>query len=205
MSVLHNIGKALAVVFLLWATGLIIFFTNIPRHVVDTQTHTDAVVVLTGGRERLKTGFKILCADQAKMIFISGVHPGETLKTLLKTIELTGTNCPLDRDEIIASTHLGYLAKNTKENAQETAAWVNQMNIDSIRLVTAAYHMPRSLMQLKYLLPQVTIIPHPVFPFGQERYWWSDVGAIQIILSEYHKFLLGYMRILILPRDHENE
>jgi uncharacterized SAM-binding protein YcdF (DUF218 family) len=197
--------KSLAVIFLLWTIGLIIFFTTIPRHVVDTQTYTEAVVVLTGGRERLKTGFKLLCANQAKTIFISGVHPGETLKTLLKTIELSAANCLLDRDEIIASTYLGYLAKNTKENAQETAAWVNQMNIDSIRLVTAAYHMPRSLMQLKYLLPQVTIIPHPVFPFGQERYWWSDVGAIHVILSEYHKFLLGYLRILFLPKDHGNE
>jgi uncharacterized SAM-binding protein YcdF (DUF218 family) len=180
----------------LWALGLSLFFISIPRHVADEQTYTEAIVVLTGGRERLKTGFQLLCAQRARVIFISGVNPEETLKTLLKSVDLAGMTCALDREQLVASTHLGYAAKNTKENAQETAAWVKQMGITSLRLVTAAYHMPRSLMQLKYLLPQVTIIPHPVFPYGQNSLWWWNEGAMYLIFSEYHKFLWGFLHIL---------
>lgn len=197
--------KGAAILFLLWAIGLVLFFRSIPREVTDTQTPTEAIVVLTGGRERLKTGFQLLCAQRAKVLFISGVNPEETFKSLLKTIDLHRMNCLLDKDQLVASTHLGYVAKNTKENAQETAAWLKSMEITSIRLVTAAYHMPRSLLQLKYLLPEVTIIPHSVFPFGKERYWWWSESALHMVLSEYHKLMWGYVRIFFWPQEKDYE
>jgi len=129
------------------------------------------------------------------MIFISGVNPEETLKSLLKTVDLPTITCPIDRENLISSTYLGYTSKNTKENAQETAAWVKDMSITSLRLVTAAYHMPRSLMELKNLLPQTIIIPHPVFPYGQTRFrWLLNGGALHLVFFEYNKFLWGYLR-----------
>lgn len=165
---------------------------------IDDHTQTEVIVVLTGGRERLKTGFQLLCAHRAKMIFISGVNPEETLKSLLKTIDLPAMSCPLDRAQLVSSTHLGYVAKNTKENAEETAGWVKQMGITSLRLVTANYHMPRSLMELRHWLPQATIIPHPVFPYGQDRLrWWWNEGAIYLIFSEYNKFIWSLGRRLL--------
>jgi len=168
----------------------------IPQHGSDDQSETEAIVVLTGGRERLKTGFSLLCADRAKMIFISGVNPEETLKSLLKTVDLPAMTCPIDREHLISATHLGFTAKNTKENASETAAWVKDMSVTSLRLVTAAYHMPRSLMELKNLLPQTTIIPHPVFPYGQTRFrWLLNDGALHLVFFEYNKFLWGWLRM----------
>jgi uncharacterized SAM-binding protein YcdF (DUF218 family) len=194
----QKILKVFIILFLLWIGGLGIYVFSIPQHVIDDHTQTEVIVVLTGGRERLKTGFQLLCSHRAKMIFISGVNPEETFKTLLKTIDIQGINCPLDRDQLVSSTHLGYTAKNTKENAEETAAWVKQMGITSLRLVTAAYHMPRSLMELRYLLPQTTIIPHPVFPYGPTRFrWLLNEGALHLVFSEYNKFLWGLARRVI--------
>lgn len=194
----QRILKVFTIIFLLWIGGLGIYVLSIPQHVVDDHTQTEVIVVLTGGRERLKTGFQLLCAHRAKVIFISGVNPEETFKTLLKTIDIPGISCPLNRDQLVSSTHLGYTAKNTKENAEETAAWVKQMGITSLRLVTAAYHMPRSLMELRYLLPQATIIPHPVFPYGQSRFrWLLNEGAFHLVFSEYNKFLWGLARRFI--------
>jgi len=181
--------------FLLWAGGFVFFALSLPQKVADDHTITEAIVVLTGGRERLKTGFQLLCAQQARMIFISGVHPEETLKSVLKSVEFSKGACNLDWEHLAASTYLGYVAKNTKENAQETATWVNKMSITSLRLVTATYHIPRSLMELRHTLPHATIIPHPVFPHGHGQFWWWHGNALYLVFSEYNKFLWGFVRI----------
>ena len=49
-------------------------------------------------------------------------------------------------------------------NAEETAAWMAEGDRTSLRLVTAAYHMPRSLALFRRLMPDTKILPHPVFP-----------------------------------------
>lgn len=171
------------------------FIFMIPQPEIHDQTQTEAIVVLTGGRERLKTGFHLLCNQLGKVIFISGVNREETLKSLLKTVDLPAMTCPLDKDQLIASTYLGYWAKNTNENAQETAGWIKEQSISSLRLVTADYHMPRSLMEMTHQLPETTIIPHPVFPFGHSRVrWLLNDGAFLLVFSEYNKFLWGYVR-----------
>lgn len=189
-----NLFKVSAFFFLLWAGGLVLFFSSIPQFVEDTQTPTQAIVVLTGGRERLKTGFQLLCADQAQMIYISGVHPGETLKSILKIFEGSGIVCSRDRERLVSNTYLGY-ATNTRGNAIEVADWVKKQRVLSFRLVTAAYHMPRSLLEVKYLLPDILIIPHPVFPNGFNRSnWWHKLGIAVLILSEYHKYLGAFVR-----------
>lgn len=162
---------------------------------MDEQTTTQATVVLTGGRERLKTGFQLLCSKRSDVIFISGVHTEETLKSLLKTFQTSGLICAQDREKIEAATYLGYAARNTKENAQETAAWLKQMPASSLRLVTAAYHMPRSLLEFNHLLPHIIIIPHPVFPKGFNRAYWWHRNTFSLIFSEYHKFLWAFVRI----------
>lgn len=192
----NRAAKLFSIILTLWFGGLLIFFFSLPLQVMDEKTPTQAIVALTGGSERLKTGFSLLCQKQANLIFISGVNPEENLRTILKSVPINKIDCPLDREQLTTSTHLGYQAKNTKGNAKETAAWVKQMNISSLRLVTASYHMPRSLMELRNLLPHITIIPHPVFSYGQDRLkWFENTVLLFTIFSEYNKFLWGYVRI----------
>ena len=77
--------------------------------------------------------------------------------------------------------------------AAETAAWVQSENLRSIRLVTASYHMPRSLLEFRRTLPaSVDILPHPVFPEQfRSRGWWRWWGSGWLAVSEYHKYLLA--------------
>ena len=84
-------------------------------------------------------------------------------------------------------------ADNTRGNAEETADWIRREKIISIRIVTASYHMPRSLLEFHQVLPAgITIIPHPVFPGGfLTESWWRDVNALKLAISEYHKYLLA--------------
>ena len=57
---------------------------------------------------------------------------------------------------------IGRDALTTHGNARETAAWVRTRPIHSLIVVTAFYHMPRALAELRRVLPDVTLYPDPV-------------------------------------------
>ncbi len=90
---------------------------------------------------------------------------------------------------------LGYEADNTRGNAIETAAWMKQQGYGSLRLVTATYHMPRSLLELRRVMPGIEIVPHPVFTetFKRED-WWLWPGSSTLLITEYTKYLVALAR-----------
>jgi uncharacterized SAM-binding protein YcdF (DUF218 family) len=173
-----------------WLYGLIRFAETIPETVADADTPTDAIVVLTGGSERLSTGLQLLADHKAGKVFVSGVHESVDIAELLKTVG----NPP---DELETRVETGHGAQDTAGNAVETAAWMHAHGYRSLRLVTASYHMPRSLLEFRFALPEATVVPHPVFPDNvkQER-WWLWPGTTALIIGEYNKFLLAWL-------DHE--
>lgn len=172
---------ALALVF--WAAGFLWFVADVPERVLDNETPTDAIVVLTGGSERLGEGFSLMRRNMGKKLLISGVHKDVTLPELLKSI---GENGDISKDAVV----LGYVAGNTVGNAQETAAWMQNQGFASLRLVTGNYHMRRSLQEFSWAMPKILIIPHPVFPAAViSGEWWKRPGTAQLIFAEYNKFL----------------
>jgi uncharacterized SAM-binding protein YcdF (DUF218 family) len=178
----------LVLLFLLWLGGLAWFARSIPDEVGDSTTATDAIVVLTGGSLRVQSGIALLNAGKAKKLFVSGVHHGTDVPALLRAEHQPP-------DQVPCCIALGYDADNTLGNAQETAAWMHQEGFHSLRLVTASYHMPRSLLEFSRAMPEVRIIPHPVFPerVKQER-WWAWPGTASLIVAEYQKYLLAWAR-----------
>ncbi len=179
---------------LVWLAGLIWFATGIPRDVADADLPTDAIVVLTGGSARLEAGLQLLAADRAKKLLISGVNQQVTLAELMHSAGLPPTDMPNDA-EIACCITIGYRAGNTIGNARETAAWMAGNGFASLRLVTADYHMPRSLIELRRAMPDVTILPHPVFPEQVMREeWWLWPGTARLIVNEYHKYLAALVR-----------
>lgn len=168
-----------------WACGLLWFASTIPTTVADTTTHTDAIVVLTGGSERIETGLALLDEGLAGQLFVSGV--GEPVKTgdlLPQTRNL--------RPELRDSITVGTAASNTPGNALETAAWAHAADVHSIRLVTAAYHMRRSLLEFHAAMPGVMIVPHAVFPPNVKTDWWRWPGTASLIAREYTKFVVTW-------------
>ena len=91
---------------------------------------------------------------------------------------------------------LGYAADNTAGNARETAEWLDTVRGRSLRLVTANYHMPRSLLEFRQALPEVEIIAHPVFPkVFQQRRWWQSRASALLVVSEFTKYLVASLRL----------
>ncbi len=175
-----------------WMAGLLLFVgtvahLNEPSVDADLQP-TEAIVVLTGGSERLSSGLELLIAGKGKKLLVSGVHQGLTLERLL-------ANQQVPAELRACCIALDYAADNTIGNAEETARWMKAEGFSSLRLVTAHYHMPRSLIVFRDLMPDIAIVPYPVAPESVHLAdWWSRSGTANLLVTEYNKFLLVALR-----------
>lgn len=186
-----SLRRVLAVAGLLvaaWTIGLLWFAEALPSAVADPDRRTDAIVVLTGGSDRVHQGIELLAKDRAAKLFISGVYRGVDVQELLRVSQSSPAN-------LACCIVLGYEADSTRGNAIETAEWMHAEGLTSLRLVTAAYHMPRSLLEFRRAMPSADIVPHPVFPdrFKQSE-WWRWPGTAALIAREYNKYLLALVR-----------
>lgn len=173
----------------LWLIGLVWFAATLPRTVAGSDGATDAVVVLTGGAGRLAVGVDLLANGRARKLFVSGVHRGVDVAMILRLVKKQGP-------ELECCMVLGHTADDTRGNAAETARWIKKEGFRSLRLVTANYHMRRSLLEFKRLMTGVTIIPHPVFPQGfKAEDWWVRWGSLKLVVSEYVKYLIALVRL----------
>ena len=173
---------------LLWICGFFWYASKVSSPVQDAETKTQAIIALTGGTERLATGVELLKQGKAEKLLISGVNQVVDWKLLSQSIDALP-------DELSEKITLGYVACDTRENALETKMWMQENGYTSLRLVTASYHMPRSLLEFHDVLPGYTILPHPVFPPRfKHKDWWKWPGTTALIASEYSKYLVVLLR-----------
>jgi uncharacterized SAM-binding protein YcdF (DUF218 family) len=174
-----------------WFAGLGVFVESIEAMEANAtdMKDTDAIVVLTGGSERVSTGIDLLSGHKAKKLFVSGVHPGSALENLPEA-----NRVPPDLRACCIS--LGHAAESTFGNAEETRDWMETEHYTSMRLVTANYHMPRSLLIFRAAMPDFEIIPHPVAPDNVKLDdWWLHSGTASLLINEYNKYLIARTRL----------
>ena len=171
-----------------WVAGLFWFIGEMPDSRAVDNRPTDAIIVLTGGSERLPEGIRLLREGRAERLFVSGVYRGVDVSQLLEVTR----ESPSIEDRI----DIGHEAENTEGNAAETAAWMAEHDYASLRLVTASYHMPRSLLEFRAAMPDTDIIPHAVFPAHvRQSEWWRWPGTSDLIMREYTKYLFARLRV----------
>ena len=170
---------------LVWLVGFLSFVEEMPTEVGDLATHTDAIVVLTGGSERINTALSLLTRGFAERLFVSGVHKGVDTDDILRAAHMEVPK------PLVAHIDLGHSADDTVGNAEETAAWVRDNNIQSVSLVTAHYHMLRSLWEFRRVMPDTVIVPHPVFPESTRVGQWNYA---QLLIGEYSKYVVARAR-----------
>jgi uncharacterized SAM-binding protein YcdF (DUF218 family) len=180
-------------VIAVWLAGFVAFTFEVEKTTainLDPDTPpTDAIVVLTGGSERVAEGIHLLKEGKARKLLISGVHEKLTLDHIL-----ADQNVPKDLRDCCVT--LGYEAENTHGNATETRTWLTLENAKSIYLVTANYHMPRSLLIFHATIPNILILPHPVTPDNVKiDAWWMYPGTASLLMSEYNKYLGTNLRL----------
>lgn len=142
--------KLIAVVFsaVLILFSLFIFDT---RKIEDLSSDLvcEDIVVLTGGKNRIKLAFDSVKRFHAKNVLISGVYKGTKLEDILGDTEVTGD----------VTVILGYKALNTEGNAKEIREVAEELGMREIVLITSDYHMFRSLREVRKYNKNLKIHP----------------------------------------------
>lgn len=183
-------------VLTLWLIGLLAFIAVIPGQAskIDGDSKTDAIIVLTGGGDRLAEGFRLLDRGLSRHLLVSGVAPGVTLPELLERLGEPPDSVP-SAEELACCVTLGYEAGNTVGNADESAEWLRSNGAKSVRLVTANYHMLRSLLEFRRKAPEIAVVPNPVFPSEvRDPHWFVQPRTLLLLINEYHKYLVALAR-----------
>jgi uncharacterized SAM-binding protein YcdF (DUF218 family) len=196
------IFDGLLFLMVLFFIGFAVFASGIDREPRETVRSADGITVLTGGADRIDQAMKLLAQGKAKRVLITGVYRATT-KEELKQLASQGDQyfaCCVDIDKE---------ARNTIDNATETAEWVAQRQFHSVIVVTSNYHMPRALAELGRAMPTVVLIAYPVIDKNVHLdHWWTYPGTTKLLMSEYLKYLpalgrLGATRaaLLLLPGE----
>ena len=143
--------------------------------------HTDAIVVLTGGKGRIDRGLALLQAGAARRMLVSGVPLGVTPADLARA-----NRAP--RALFACCVDLGSEAVDTRSNAEETADWVREHGYRSVRLVTSDWHMARARMELGSALGRDVLVSSDGV---------RSSPRLPLLLMEYHKLLLRRMALWV--------
>ncbi|CAN7221994.1 YdcF family protein [Phenylobacterium sp. LjRoot164] len=192
---------ALLVVAVIWAAGLLAFAERVERSTPAPQPQpADGVVALTGAgsNERIGAAMELLADGKARRMLVSGVSreaSREDIRVVSRAVRRV-YDCCVD---------LGFDAANTLGNARETQEWARAMRFDSLIVVTADYHMPRAMLELRGAMPDKRLTPFPVATSVMTAgRWWRTSGAARLMVTEYCKYLaiLGREAVLGLgPRN----
>lgn len=148
----------------------------------------DAIVVLTGGEERLAAGLQLLQNGRAPRLFISGVRSGTKVDDFIKLY-------PQAKEWLLCCVVRDEKARNTIENAREIARWAQQYHYDHLILVTAHYHIERAQGELRHVWPDGTIDVYTVRPSLFEK---TDLASrwqsFKLLVHEYLKLLGSRLR-----------
>lgn len=193
---------ALAVLALIWAAGLFAFAGRVQQSTPQPEPSVaDGIVVLTGANsnERIAAAVQLLAAHKGRRVLVSGVNREVTREQLRVASGSVRRlyDCCVD---------LGFTAADTVGNARETAEWAKAMRFTSLIVVTADYHMPRAMLELRAVLrPPATTLQTYAVPTAalKSRRWWRSPSAARLMVVEYSKYLaiLGREAVLGLgPR-----
>lgn len=163
--------RLLSFALLAWAFGFIWFAVALPQPAGEEPT--DGVVVLTGGKGRIDRGLEVLRRSWAPELLISGVD--ESVKPHEFAVEYR-----IGSLQMACCVTLGFAATDTMSNATETAEWIKNQRMRSVRLVTSDWHMRRAVLELRRAVPaDVAIIQDGV----------PTRPSLKMLFLEYHKLL----------------
>ncbi len=172
---------------LAYACGFGLFILFLPAAPVKAVEPADGIVVLTGEASRLKPAFGLLKSGLGKRLLITGVNR-RLRRGRLKTL--------VNGDRVFdCCTDLGFRARDTRGNAEEAAAWAKNRGYRSLIVVTADYHMPRSLREFAAVMPSVRLTAYPVRTDGALAHGWASLKRLH---GEYVKYLASLVRTTIV-------
>ncbi|WP_411036756.1 YdcF family protein [Shinella sp. BYT-45] len=175
--------------------GFLYFAETVAALEAPREPKADAIVVLTGGYQRIDHAIDLLKKGAGERLLISGVNPTTSGNQIRKLTQSSSAlfECCVD---------MGYEAVDTIGNANETARWISDHQFRRILVVTNNYHMPRSLLELKVSDPETEFIAYPVVNTDLKNgNWLRQPAVVKAMLSEYLKYCLARLRALAGARN----
>ena len=159
----------------------------------------DAIVVLGGGSERLKTAVSLYEQGKAPEIWYTGnytpvgqLYPIEAQLARQAAIDM---GVPADAIHLLPTT-------STWEDGQQIAAYARQRGVKSILLVTSWYHGRRGVCVVRHHLAgtgiQLSFQAASNATFGPDNWWRNEEGLIAVV-NEYIKFAFYWVHYGLAP------
>lgn len=172
--------------------GLQHFVLTLPKISSSAHLATDGIVVITGGQQRLTDGIRLLQSGTGKALLVSGVGNGVSKAILAEEL---GFNAPV-RALMDCCVTLEFLAGDTRGNAVAAAQWAANKKFQSLRVVTANYHMPRAKYVFTNHMPKMELYFWPVSPSDLTlETWWQKPAIIRLLAREFAKYLTEPFRV----------
>ena len=177
--------SSLIILFLVY--GFVIFVSKIEYSQASFNHQTDGIAVLTGGKGRIYLGLELFNKNRNLKLIISGVDKKVSNKSIIPNNLKNKSSITIDR-----------VSESTYENAKIINEWTSKYKLQNVTIITSYYHMPRSIMLIKSLTPNINFYAYPV-----EKKISNIVSLRENILyyifitEEYIKYLLSHFIILI--------
>lgn len=175
------------------SVGFVSYFSALARYNQVEITSVDGAIVLTGGPDRLTDAARLLSTGVTKHLLISGVGGRADLDDLVRVAPSLApySSCCVD---------LGHQAQNTRGNAEEAALWARDKNYKSLAIVTAGFHLPRAMLEVRALLPDRTLYPYRAGLPIREQLFYGRFSTLYAIALEPIKYMAALVRINISKR-----
>ena len=169
------IQRAAAALVMVWALGFLWFAVFLPDPAGDQIT--DAIVVPTGGQGRIGRGLELLREKQAGQLLVTGVDLDVKPREFAAEYKVSSKL-------MTCCITLGFAAVDTKGNAAETAQWIEQREVKSLRLVTTDWHMRRAAFELEAAIPgDIVVVEDAV----------RSQPSLRILFLEYNKLIASVL------------
>lgn len=176
---------AILIAAMLWAVGLFAFVSRVDHSTPAAEPErADGIVVLTGASViRLEEATKLLEQGKGRRLLVSGVNRKASREDILGVTKAVKPiyDCCVD---------LGFQAADTVGNAKETAEWARSKGYARLILVTADFHMPRAMLELRAAMPEAEVTRYPVVTETLDTAnWWRTTRGARLMVTEYCKYL----------------
>ncbi len=172
--------RLFAALLIVWFAGFAWFTIALPQPL--ERATNDAAIVPTGAAGRIARGVDLLESGAVEALLVTGVANEVSMADFAREFDVP------DRLMECCVT-LGYGAQDTRGNAAETAAWVANRRVASVRLVTTDWHMRRARNELSQALPPDVAISSDAV---------ASEPSFRILFVEYHKLLASWV-VGLLP------
>jgi uncharacterized SAM-binding protein YcdF (DUF218 family) len=192
---------AILLLIVLWGVGLMAFAARVANSTPAPDPKvSDGVVALTGASSlRIEAAVQLLERGKARRLLVSGVNKEVSRADIQRLTHDYGKSfdCCVD---------LGFRAADTQGNAKETSNWATYHHFHTVIVVTADYHMPRSLLELHAAMPGVILRPYPVATQTLDAHaWWKTSEGVKRMGYEYCKYLVILAREAVLHLGAKRE